>query len=404
MTMRDRVGLYGSYLFGMAGIGFTLPYLPLFLTQRGLSPSMVGWISTLAAVAGLVQFPVGLVSDRVRRRKPFLLAALALLVVATLLLRTARDRYWLAFLVVLFAENGACRATVESLAGAEATVLSGGARLGSALGALRLWKPVGVVVMALTGGVIAERWGLDAILALVAICQAGAVVFALLIREPRERASVAPSSSERTRGPSSGWWRDRTLGVFVIAMVLFHVANAPGGVYLGLFMKGELAASERHLSYAFVISNVVWMAAVWPAGRLGDRIGRHPVLVVGWLAMTVRLALVALAGSHREVLAIQVLDGLAQALFAVMAAAWVTDRMADPARTGTAQVLVGSSLVAGSAVGPAIASVLVASLGYRAMFGVLAAIGGAATLLVALAIPETLVRKRAIPRAAHGSA
>lgn len=128
------------------------------------------------------------------------------------------------------------------------------------------------------------------------------------------------------------------------------------------------------------------------------------MLVVGWLAMTVRLALVALAGSHREVLAIQVLDGLAQALFAVMAAAWVTDRMADPARTGTAQVLVGSSLVAGSAVGPAIASVLVASLGYRAMFGVLAAIGGAATLLVALAIPETLVRKRAIPRAAHGSA
>ena len=106
--------------------------------------------------------------------------------------------------------------------------------------------------------------------------------------------------------------------------------------------------------------------------------------------MTVRMALVAIASSHRQVLFIQVLDGPAQALFAVMAAAWVTDRIADPTRTGTAQVLVGSSLVTGSAVGPAVASVLVAWLGYRQMFAILAATGAAATLLVALFIHETL--------------
>ena len=35
--------------------------------------------------------------------------------------------------------------------------------------------------------------------------------------------------------------RDGTSRVFVVAMVLFHFANAPGGVYLGLFMKQDLA-------------------------------------------------------------------------------------------------------------------------------------------------------------------
>lgn len=44
----------------MAGIGFTLTYLPLYLGKEGLPDRAIGIISTLAAVAGLAQFPVGL--------------------------------------------------------------------------------------------------------------------------------------------------------------------------------------------------------------------------------------------------------------------------------------------------------------------------------------------------------
>jgi hypothetical protein len=29
MDRRNRIGVYGAYFVGMAGIGFTLPYLPL---------------------------------------------------------------------------------------------------------------------------------------------------------------------------------------------------------------------------------------------------------------------------------------------------------------------------------------------------------------------------------------
>ena len=31
MDWRNRIGLYGSYFLGMSGIGFTLPFLPLYL-------------------------------------------------------------------------------------------------------------------------------------------------------------------------------------------------------------------------------------------------------------------------------------------------------------------------------------------------------------------------------------
>jgi MFS family permease len=395
MDARNRIGLYGSYFLCMSGIGFTLPYLPLYLRQQGMSDQAIGIVSMLAAVAGLVQFPAGVWSDRRGTRKPLLILALAVLAAATLFLREARGTIVLGVLVVLFAENGACRATVESLAGAEAVQLAPPDRLGAALGALRFWRPIGIMAVALAGSVLADYYGPQSILLPLAVLQALAVVAALLIREKPVAASTPappPHLPSATNGMPSrhSIWTDARLWVFVAAMILFHAAAAPGGVYLGLFLKQDLAAPDRFLPYVFVVMMATWMLVVRPAGALADRLGRRPLLLLTWSAMAARLGLIALAHSPPEILGIQVLDGLAQALFNVVAAAWVTDRLADHRRAGEAQVLVGSCLVLGSAVGPLLAGLAVESLGYRAMFGLLAGIAFIATLLVLAFVPETL--------------
>src|SRR5436305_508131 len=120
MTLRTKIGLYGSYLFSMASIGFTLPYLPLYLRQEGLSDRAIGFITMAAAISGLAQFPVSLWSDRLGGRKILLVMAATVLAIATSLLPETHSPLWLGLLVVLFAENGICRAVIESLSGAEA--------------------------------------------------------------------------------------------------------------------------------------------------------------------------------------------------------------------------------------------------------------------------------------------
>jgi hypothetical protein len=115
MDTRDRLGLYGSYFLGMAGIGFTLPYPPLYLGQRGLSGSAIGVISRLAALTSLAEFPAGLSSDRLGSRKPFLVVALAVVAVSSWLLRGAEGTIWVGLLVILFAENGIGRAVKRCL-------------------------------------------------------------------------------------------------------------------------------------------------------------------------------------------------------------------------------------------------------------------------------------------------
>lgn len=401
MDWRNRIGLYGSYFLGMAGIGFTLPYLPLFLGQDGLSDRAIGIISTLAALAGLAQFPVGLWSDRLGTRKPFLFVCLAALAVATALLRGAYGAVWLGLLVVLFAENGVCRATVESLSGAEATALARQGQVASALGALRFWKPIGIIAVAGVGSVLSRQFGVRSILAPLAAVQALAAAAVLLIHEPKDAQPVAPGRQHDGTPRTRGIPRDAGLWAFVAAMVLFHTANAPGGVYLGLFLTRDLHASEDVLAYAFIVSMAAWMLVVWPAGWLADRYGRKPLLLACWAVMALRLALVALARTPSQVVANQTLDGLANGLFAVLAAAWVTDRLADPRRGGEAQVIVGTSLVLGSAIGPAAAGLLVESVGYRLLFGILAGVGVLATAVVAAFVPETLARHREIHAGRH---
>ncbi len=400
MAWRNRIGLYGAYFFGMAGIGFVLPFLPRYLKTQGFSNLGISVVWTLAALTSLLQFPVGVWSDRVGRRKPFLLVALATLAAATWLLSGADGLLWLGVLAILFAENGPCRTVVETLAGAEATRLAPPERVGSALGALRFWRPIGVILVALAGMALVGTFGVGALLTPVAVLQTVAAGVALLIHERHAAAAPsAPQMDARAAAPGGLGLRDPVLWTFVVAMVLFHAAAAPGGAYLGLFLQEELRADDRLLPAVFIVMMVTWMCVVWPAGRLADRVGRRPLLILGWGAMAVRLVLLAAAREAWQVLAIQILDGLAQGLFAVMAAAWVTDRLADPRRAGEAQVLVGSALVFGSALGPLAAALIESAVGYRGMFGILAGVAAVATLLVVALVPESLQRHRAVTTA-----
>jgi MFS family permease len=144
-------------------------------------------------------------------------------------------------------------------------------------------------------------------------------------------------------------------------------------------------AARYHSAAAFVVSMTACMLAVRLAGTLADRYGRRPLLIVAWALMALRLAIAAIARTSGQVVAKHALDGLA-------AAAWVTDRLGGPRRAGEAQAIAGTSMVFGSALGPYLSALWIETLGYRGLFGALAGVGVVATLVVLLAVPESLVR------------
>src|SRR5262249_31751057 len=154
--------------------------------------------------------------------------------------------------------NGVCRAIIESLRGAMATALARPDEVGSAMGALRFWKPISILSVALAGSWLAERHGVGSILLPLAAVQTLGFAVAFFIHEDGAAGQVAPRPRAATKTRDRKIWNDRALFAFVVAMISFHVANSPGGVYLGLFLKRDLHAADRYLAYSFVVSMITW--------------------------------------------------------------------------------------------------------------------------------------------------
>ncbi len=421
MKWFERIGLYSCTFFGLCGIGFILPLLPLYLHDRGYSNSAIAWISTIAALTALFQFPLGKWSDRRGHRVPLLLLLCTVLSISALLLPILPNGVLFLIVAVLFAENGLCRSALDSLAGAHAAQTANPDRIGTELGWLRFWRPTGIVLVALLSSFLARSESIEIILWPIALLQSLAIIGCLIMlwstrSSNRNEAptfsncSGTKSSTPKTsllddypslKNPAtnnhylstekSPEWpgKDQGFYLLLVAMVIFHIANSPPGVYLGLSLQQDLKTPKHYLPLLFIVSMVSWAIAVPLVGKLSDRIGRKPLLIAGWIFMTIRTASLGLATEFWQILVFQILDGFAQGIYAVATAAWMSDRFGAGKRSGEAMVWVGTALVAGSALGPFLAGIIVQDLGYRFLFLVLAGIGSFATVLVTQ-VPESL--------------
>ena len=299
-----------------------------------------GLVSTLAAVFGPGPVPDRTLVRPDRLRKPFLVVALAVVAVSTVLLRGAHGIVWLGFLVILFAENGICRAVVESLSGAEAAALAAG-RCRRGPGSPPVLEADRIVLMALLGSWMSERYGVGAILLPLAIAQGLAAGRSVDPREPARVDTLCRGEAAKSN-ESHEPMRHRTLvsqgrGALGLrgAMVLYHAANAPGGVYLGF--SSSATCTPRTDARLRLRRQHGGLDARRLAGGMARRpLGRKPLLIAGWTIMTVRLAWWPWSRVRDWPWRTRPSTAWATACSRCVAAAWVTDRLADPRRSGEA--------------------------------------------------------------------
>lgn len=127
-------------------------------------------------------------------------------------------------------------------------------------------------------------------------------------------------------------------------------------------------------------------AALLGAGRLGDRVGRKGVLLGGIALFTAASALCASATTVELLIAARALQGLGAAAMMALAMALARDSVPQ-ARMGSAMGLLGATSAVGTALGPALGGLLVAALGWKAVFLVNLPLGLLAAVLVRRALP-----------------
>jgi MFS family permease len=128
---------------------------------------------------------------------------------------------------------------------------------------------------------------------------------------------------------------------------------------------------------------VGWKADVW---------GRKPLLLAGFLILPLRGVLYTLSDDPYWLVAVQLLDGVGAGIFGALFPVVIKDLTQGTGRFNVSLGALSTVFGLGAALSNGLAGLVVQQAGYSAAFLTLAAIAGAALVLLVVAMPETLNR------------
>ena len=225
-----------------------------------------------------------------------------------------------------------------------------------------------------------------------------------------DRAGAAGAASDRAgsgrarwgnrRAPGTGgrpgWFspfgllRDRTLLIYASCVALFQVASIAVIQLSAVDVTARLGARGALVIAAFLIVPQVVVALISPwLGQAADRFGHRTVLLAGFATVPIRGVLFALVRNPYVLVPVQVLEGAGGAAFGIMMPLIAADLTHGKGHYTLCLSLLGLAAGAGTAISTALAGWAADHYGRHAAFWVLAAVGVAAVVLVALAMPET---------------
>ena len=314
------------------------PVMPLFLVgSLGASPAVLGLIDGLAeGVSSGLRWLGGALSDRYRRRKPFVVAGYAVSAVSKPVMGLAAYALgWPLFLIGRCSDRlgKSIRTSARDALIADSTEA---AYRGVAFGLHRTMDTCGAIIGPLVTVAVIALWPIAQNhlqwLFFVALLPgvASAFLCAAAVREVLPRDGKA----EETGGKPPSMFQ-RFPGAFwhlLLANAIFSLGNSSDS-FLILRSK-EVGLSFTQVVLAFAVYNVVYAAAATPVGKLSDVVGRKGVVTAGWVVYAgvyIGFALVRSTAAPWWLLAAY---GLYQALSEGVTKAMVSDVVAPQQRGG----------------------------------------------------------------------
>ena len=372
------------------------PLLPLFLAGTlGAGAAVLGAIEGAAeTTAALLKLASGWWSDRVRRRKPLVLAGYALASAARPLVAVATSATQVLAIRLTDRVGKGIRGAPRDALLAESVPAE---RRGFAFGVHRAADHAGAVLGPLVAFVLLEGAGLSLreLFAWAAVPGALAVAVVLWgVREPRVAATpVAPAAASTpaaaaptldAHGFGGAFWR------YLAVLLVFTLGNATDAFLL--LRAADLGVPTAAVPVLWAMLHVVKSAASVPGGALSDRIGRKPLIVAGWAVYAAVYLLFAAACAAWHAWALFAAYGVYYGLTEGAEKALVAD-LAPPARRGTAFGWYNLAIGIGALPASLLFGVVWDRVSPAAAFTVGATLAGAASLALLVLVPARGVRR-----------
>ena len=353
-------------------LGVQLPFLPVWLTAKGLDAGAIGIVLAIPAVIRIIAIPVATrMADRRDAVRGVIILAAAGATAGFAALAFAQGA---AAIMLVYALASAAYAPVMMLA--DTYALRGLAPRGRAYGPVRVWGSAAFIVASFGAGALLDLMApVDLIWLMVtamAIATAAAFALAPLGMEPAGGLPNRASAAHLLRNPA-----------FLLAIAAASLVQASHAVYYGFSTLDWQA-----LGYDGGVIGALWALGVLAeialfalSVRLPSTITPLALMLVGAVGAAVRWSVMATAPPAILLPVLQCLHAFSFGTTHLGALAFVS-RMAPPGAAATAQGYFAVALGATMAVATALAGVLYGRFGsgaYAAM-AVLAVAGGICAL------------------------
>lgn len=376
-----RLSLFYAAIFLL--VGCHLPYFPVWLDWRGLTPDQIGIVLASPLAIRIFSTPgISFFADRLGNRR-FVLILLAWGALASFSLLLAARGFWAILAIAMLASLF----WTSVMPVTEAVAMDGVRRAGADYGRMRIWGSLSFIAMSFGGGLALERWGPAAALWLLIAAAACMVLAAHVLPRPAGRGRLKSLTSPPRIRLRDAWALLRS-PLFLLFLLATGAAQSTHAVY---YAFGTIHWESRGIPPAVI--GMLWSVGVIAeillflfARRVVARAEPVSLLVLAAAASVVRWAVTALSPPLWLLFPVQALHGLTFGAAHLAAVHFISAEAPENA-AGTAQGMFAAS-TAGIFMGGGIAAA-------GPLYGALGAYAYMAMACVALvSLAATLALKR----------
>ncbi|HLB03117.1 MAG TPA: MFS transporter [Nitrospiria bacterium] len=364
------------------------PVLPLFAKDLEAAPELIGLIVAVSTITGIfVKLPSGIAADIVGRRVVLLAGVLIFSLMPFVYLFI--HQIWQ--LILVRSIHGLATALFAPVAMAIVADLYPSNR-GEYLGWYSSSTQVGKLLGPMAGGYLLGLAGFSyafsvcGLIGLLPLFLAVGVPVGSERLKPRDQVRF-PHMTLRFREELKGVASDSRI---LVTSAMEAVQMLAGGALMAFLpIYGiEIGLSAAQVGLLFGIQGVANLVAKPMMGRLSDRMGRRPLIILGLLACALTFAMIPAVTGFQSILLLAAGFGLGEAIVTSSTAALVGDLCRNQS-LGSAMGAFGTIMDIGHASGPILAGLLIAAFGYLVAFSLISLI-----LLAGIVVFITTVRNK----------
>jgi DHA1 family multidrug resistance protein-like MFS transporter len=342
------------------------PLLPLFARGLGADPPLIGFVMGASTLTGIfLKLPAGAWSDILGRR--------ALLVTGALVFATLPFSYLgistLTALILLRFVHGSATAIFGPVASASLSDIAPASRRGTWLSTYSTAQGAGQALGPVLAGYLLAAGRFDLAFVTSGIVGLATPVIMLGWNSPNTAPHLA--GWQHLKQGISEVIRDRLVLVTSSAQAAQFVLNGTLNAFLPLYAHDVLGLALAQIGWLFGVQTITTLAVRPVIGIVSDRVGRRWVITSGLVVCSAAVLLVSVVATPPGLFAAVVLYAAGVATTTAATSAFITD-VTRRARYGAAHGVFGTIYDVGDGLGPIVAGVLVAAVGYTRMFQIMA--------------------------------